>query len=1142
MTRAGCTLASLLLSATFAGAQVNKSNLTGFVRDASGAGVPNVELRLTNTATGATRAVISDETGLYRFTLLDFGIYRLEAEREGFKKFVRDGIQLTTGETTTVDVVLEVGALTESVTVTAESPLLRTESGSLGATVNTQVINELPLIGRNPYVFLTLSAGIQYTGSPGALNPWDVFGPSDFSSSGSEARSEFLLDGIPNMRIDVVSFSPSPDAVQEMRAHTNTYDAEYGHSGAAFVNVSTKAGTNDLHGSAYWYHRNDNLNANNFFNNRNARPKSEFKQNTYGFSLGGPVYFPRFYSGRDKTHFFVDFEGTQIRSAGFNRAIVPSLLERTGDFSKTVDRAGNVITIYDPATTRAQGSGYVRSPFPGNIIPRDRQDPIAVTALKYYPEPNRIPTPTNLENFEKAGGSGRKWASVVSRGDHQISSNHSLFLRFGWNHRLDPAEPFYGECCRPAGNPTSGQDIFERGNIGAGAGYTWVVSPATVADFRMGYTRYYEANVMFGEGFDIATLGFPATFAKSIAFATFPRFEMSGDVENLGAGRQTAQQYINQFNPLVNVHSTLGRHALKYGFRYQLAQFNRFQPGRSGGFFKFDRTFTRGPDPTRSTATAGFDFASFLLGTPTRGYADINVNPANQNTYLAFYVQDDWKVTPRLTLNLGLRFEHEGPVTERFDRGSSGYDFNVASPLEAAAQANYARNPIPELAVLRVRGGLRFLAVEGAPRGNLEMPALVYAPRFGFAYRLSDWMVWRGGWGLFYTPNNTNNYRNDGFSLATQMITSLDGNLTPHHRLRDPFPNGLIQPPGAAGGLLTGVGQSITAGGLAEKRVPKFLHWMGQQFSMGFQFVLPWQVSVDASYVGNDSQRITISRNINQYADQYLALQTRLNARVANPFFGVITDPTSALSQSTTTVQQLLRPFPHYTGLTQAVLPYGHSDYHSFQLQVNKRMTQGLYFGAAYTVSKFLEATSYLNPNDARPERVISDSDRPQRFVLHGIYDLPFGPGRRYLGAAHPVIRRIAEGWQLNWVVTYQSMQALSVPDAIRLRRSDGNPRTVDQWFDITQFAPQEPFTLRVLSSRIADLRAQGIRKWDLTLMKKIRLTERVEMRLLGEFYNAFNTTHFAAPNTTVTSRSFGQITGTFLGPREIQLAARLQW
>ncbi len=338
-------------------------------------------------------------------------------------------------------------------------------------------------------------------------------------------------------------------------------------------------------------------------------------------------------------------------------------------------------------------------------------------------------------------------------------------------------------------------------------------------------------------------------------------------------------------------------------------------------------------------------------------------------------------------------------MTERFDRGTSGYDFSVASPLEAQAQANYAQNPIPELQALNVKGGLRFLSVDGAPRGNLDMPALIYAPRFGFAYRVSDWMVWRGGWGLFYTPNNTSNYRNDGFSLATQMVTSLDNNLTPFNRLRDPFPSGLLQPPGASGGLLTGTGQNINAAGLTGGTIPNFLHGMGQQFSMGFQFVLPWQVSVDASCVGNDSQRLTLNRNVNQYANEYLSLKTRLNARVANPFFGVITDRTSALSQATTTVQQLLRPFPHFTGFTREVLPYGRSDYHSFQLQINKRMSEGLYFGLAYTISKFIEATSYLNPNDAGPERVISNSDRPQRFVVHGIYELPFGPANRFFPA-----------------------------------------------------------------------------------------------------------------------------------------------
>jgi Carboxypeptidase regulatory-like domain len=729
-------------------AQVNKSNLVGIIRDQTGAAVPGATVRLVNTGTGAARQELSDNTGFYRFTLLDHGIYRVEVEQPGFKKFVRDGVQLLTGETITLDLTLEIGVPSESVTINAEASLLRTETGALGTSINTQVINELPLVGRNPYVFLTLSPGIQYTGSPGALNPWDVFGPADFSSSGSEARSEFLLDGIPNMRVDVVSFSPSPDAVQEMRAQTNAFDAEYGHSGAAFVNVSTKSGTNTLHGTVYEYHRNDNLNANNFFNNQSGRRKGENKQNTYGVAASSAVILPKLYNGRDRTHFFFDFEGTQIRGEDVARAIVPTELERRGDFSQTVDRAGRPFTIYDPSTTRPSGTGFIRDPFPGNVIPANRFDPVTLNALKFYPLPNRIPTPDNLQNFENARASQRKWASLTGRVDHQLSSAHNLFFRYGWNHRSDPSSPFYGECCRPAGNPTDGQDEFERGNIAFGAGETWVMSPRTVVDFRFGATRYFDANIMYGEGFDLATLGFPASFARSVAFATFPRFETSGDVENLGAGRTTSRTYINQFNPLVNVHTTLGRHAVKFGFRYQVGQTNTFTPNRAGGFFRFDRVFTQGPDPTRTTLNSGHDLASFLLGTPSRGYTDISASRAAQNKYYAFYVQDDWKVRDRLTLNLGLRFEHEGATTERFDRGNGGFDFGVSSPIEAQASANYARDPIPELSALSVKGGLRFLNVDGVPRGTLDMPALIYAPRLGFAYRVNDRMVWRGGYGF----------------------------------------------------------------------------------------------------------------------------------------------------------------------------------------------------------------------------------------------------------------------------------------------------------------------------------------------------------------------------------------------------------
>jgi hypothetical protein len=305
---------------------------------------------------------------------------------------------------------------------------------------------------------------------------------------------------------------------------------------------------------------------------------------------------------------------------------------------------------------------------------------------------------------------------------------------------------------------------------------------------------------------------------------------------------------------------------------------------------------------------------------------------------------------------------------------------------------------------------------------------------------------------------------------------------------------------------------------------------------------MPGDISLQASYVGSLSQRLTISRNGNQYANSFLSLSTRLNARVPNPFFGVITDPTSALSQSTITVSQLLKPFPQYTGTTLSSLPFGRSDYHSLQVEVSKRMSKGLYFGVAYTLSKFMEAMSYLNPNDARPEHVISDADRPQRLVFHGLYELPFGPGRKFVSTSNPVIKRLVAAWQVNWVATFNSGAPLAFSSAERIPVSSRNSFTVDQYFDTTQFVPMQPFTLRAFSSRTTDLRAPGINKWDITVQKSVMVREGVSIKIQGEFYDAFNRTHFGTPNTKVTSTSFGRITSTFLGPREIQLSARVSF
>jgi outer membrane receptor protein involved in Fe transport len=501
---------------------------------------------------------------------------------------------------------------------------------------------------------------------------------------------------------------------------------------------------------------------------------------------------------------------------------VPTALERSGNFSQSFDRSGRPFVICDPATTQAEGSGFVRTPFPGNVIPAQRFDPVAVNALKYYPLPNRTPSSGSLQNFENPQVNGRCWASLFSRVDQQIRAQHSLFFRYGWNHRTDPSSAFYGDsCCRPAGNPTDGQDEFARGNIGGAAGYTWVINPRMVFDARMGFTRYFDANIMYGEGFDIRKLGFPDVFARNVAFANFPRFAMSdADVENLGAGRVPSRTFNDVYNPQLNLHYTVNRHAFKWGYRYMVSRQNTFGPNRSAGIFNFGRAFTQGPDPTRVSPNAGHDFAAFLLGVPNSGSADINAAPALQATYHAVYFQDDWKLTPRLTLNLGLRAEHESGATDRFDRGNAGIDLNVASPIEEQAKANYAKGPIPELPALNVQGGLHFLATGNTPRQHLNMPAVLASPRIGYAYRLTDWLVARGGYGIFFVPNIISNYRLDGFSLTTQMVTSLDNNLTPFNTLQNSFPNGLVQPPGAAGGLLTGVWAVDYGGHCVPRQLP----------------------------------------------------------------------------------------------------------------------------------------------------------------------------------------------------------------------------------------------------------------------------------------------------------------------------------
>lgn len=1148
----------LLILALTSFAQVNKSNLVGVVRDTSGAAVPGVAIQITDIGTGAVHQEVTDDTGLYRATLLDVGTYNLEVAKAGFKKIVKKGILLPVGETVAVDFNLEAGGITDTITVSAESEQLRTESGSLGSTLEGRNVQELPSIGRNPYVFVSLTTGIQYTGDPTYVNPWDASGPSAFTAngfgsgtsatSGANSTSMFYLDGVVNLRMDAVSFSPSPDAVEEMRAQTNAFDAEYGHSAAAFINATTRGGTRQYHGTIYDYLRNNFLNANDFFSNRSGLGKAEYHQDDYGGSIGGPLMLPKINRSRDRTFFFFNYEGTQLRQGGNTAEIVPTALQRGGDFSQTVNTKGQPFIIYDPTTTLLGSNGkYTRTPFPGNLIPKSMLDPVAQNLLKFYPLPNLTPAPGTLQNFVgngvASGVSTRSWNSLITRVDHRINDSQSLFFRYGWNHRTDTTTPYYG--IPGADSELGDADGFFRGNANGAAGYTWTINSHTVLDARVSIVRYGEGNIENTLGIDMTTLGFPASFAKSTPYPLFPTItDSDGDVYSLGGGNTPSRLYINEFSPQISIHSVYGHHAIKYGANFIAVQYNNFSPGHSGGTFSFNRSFTQGPDPTVSSSLSGFDFASYLLGMPGSGSVDFNAVPAESVKYFGFFLHDDWKIAPRLTLNLGIRFSHEGPITERFNRGNAGFDPNATTPIAAQAQANYAANPVPQLAQLNVKGGLGFLGQGNTPAGYLSVPTLYYEPRFGAAYRISKRIVWRGGYGIFIAPNNNSNFQTNGFSLTTNMVTSLNNNLTPFNTLSNPFPTGVAMPPGASGGVLTGVGSSITGGLAGLGSVPAFKDAMNQQFSTGFQFVLPGEVSLETSYVGNNVQHLSISRNIDTYPQADLALGNQLNSKVPNPFFGVITNTTSVLSQSTVALSQLLLPFPQFTGVTESSLPLGRSHYNSLQIMAKKRFSMGLNLSLAETFSKYLQNTAYHNIDDAAPESVISGSDRPQSFVVSGLYELPFGTGRKYLSNASRLVKGIAGGWQMSWTGTYTSGQALSFASAERVSTSTHNLHTVLNWFDISQFVPQAPFTLQHTSSAIANLRGPGIGMWHIDVAKDTLLNEHMKFRLEAQAFNFLNTPFFGNPNTSVTSASFGQITGLYSGSasRNIQVAARISF
>jgi Carboxypeptidase regulatory-like domain/TonB dependent receptor-like, beta-barrel len=1149
-SRASIVLGQFLLLGAIAAAQDPRGTILGRVTDSTGAVMPGVEVRATNTATNVTASGVTNDGGSYNIPFLLPGTYNIRAELSGFKKFAQDNVQVRVSETVELNFRMEIGELTETVTATAESPVLDTAGSSLGQVVDQRRVLELPLFAGNPMELTLLTPGVANATDMRLRKAAFNNAPSQIATDGNgQYNNEFQIDGVSNTfaagnGTARVAFSPPATAISEFKMQTTPYDASVGHTIGAVTNVSTAGGTNTLHGEAHFWERNSAFDAPNFFNNKNNTEPPVYQDHRYGASAGGPVWIPGLYEGKNRTFWYYAWEANKWGVPSTSTSTVPTAAQRGGDFSELL-RLGNQYQIYDPLTTRAEAGGrFSRQPFPGNIIPQNRLDPVGQKLVNFFPLPNQPGTVDGRNNFFFTYKALEDYYVHLVRVDHAFSDKHRLFARVHYDFWEEDKNDIFGNRVNSL--------ILNRINRGFAFDDVYVLNSKMVLNIRYGLTSQDFPERRASQGFDLASLGFSPSLVSLVdkSLATIPRTAAGGYTRfaNWESGDGTNTSLTHSLTG--NVTRLEGSHNLKFGVdaRVYRAFGNRFQLSTSPDL-EYNSNYTRGPLDNSTTAPIGQELAAMLLGVPAGSMAR-SASFAMQDTFYGLYLHDDWKVNSRLTLNLGLRWELETPITERFDRLVGGFAYGQPNPIEAEAQANYARNPIPEIdpSAFRVLGGLMFLNEGGLGRSPFHGEKNNFQPRIGFAYQLTRGTVLRGGYGIFHDTigTNSNNALQSGFSQTTPIQASLDNGLTYVANNVDPFPAGLRDPLGPAGGLRTNLGQTLTF------YDTNLLQPYAQRWSLGIQQMLPSQFLTEATYVGNRGTRLGATRNINATPAQYLSTRpTRdqatidyLSATFVNPFAGI--DP---IYPARTSRESLLRPYPHFPAVNVEE-PTGYSWYHSLQARLERRFAQGFTFQLGYTWSKLMEAVEFLNASDPTPSEVVGSFDRTHRLAMSGIWEIPVGRGRRFGGQLPTLVNGIVGGWQLNGVVTRQSGAPLGFGNAIFtgdlkdivLPKSE---RDVDRWFNVdagfNKNTPQQlSSNIRTMPLRFGGIRSDDQSRWDFSIIKNFPFGEQVKMQLRAEVFNAWNQTNFGNPNTTPTNSAFGRITGTSGDARTWQFALKL--
>lgn len=1066
----------------------------------------------------------ADEAGNFLVMQLIPGEYEISIEKTGFRRFVRSGVLLQVGQRARVDAVLTVGSVSESVEVKADAPMLETEDASLGQVIENRKVLDLPLNGRNIVGLAALSPGVVGgTGFGGGIPNGRVAITQASTANlaingGMSAHNDVLIDGVPLAVCcqNQIAFLPSIDTTEEFRVRTSMYDAKYGRTSGGLVTFASKSGSNQWHGSLYEFLRNKVLDANTFFNNRQGIPKGHFVYNQFGARLGGRAI-------KDKTFFFVNFEGIENRRGQFTTGNVPTEAERNGQFSQP---------IYDPLTTRASGTTFIRDPFPENRIPADRLNQVGVNLLKLYPLPNA----TGATNFISNASALDSIRQMNYRLDHLLTQTQRLFVRASREASDGDLPNTFGTIASPG---VFNQRLINWNGV---VDHTLTLSPTLIINLRYGFTRQGNSRVPLSLNTKLTDFGWPTSFDLARQYPTLPQV--------------SAQNYMSMssnslFNRNGDVHAggvtatkILGPHSLSVGLDYRVYRTNWINNGTAAGSFSFNTAFTRGPNA--QTGAGGNSIASLLLGYPASGSISIVQPFSSPHHYSGVFVQDDYRVNRTLTLNFGLRWDVERPRTERYNR-LSYFDPNVLSPAAGVA------------GISDLRGGLQFVGVNGNSQQQQATDWNNLGPRFGFAWSGLPNFVIRGGYGITFVPI-TSRYElnsNQGFSATTQFVSSLDGGLTPAGTLSNPFPNGVNQPLGSAPGLLSSLGEGFST---MLYRSPVGYN---QQWSFNVQREITSSMTMDAAYVGSKGTKLPVPLELNALPDSALALGNQLLQQVPNPFRTLVS--TGALSVATVTRLQLLRPFPQFLSVNTRV-DIGSSIYHGLQLRLNQRLRAGASVLASYTAGKILtDTTPYLvsfldsapgfqNVYNRRLDRSLAPQDVSQRLAISYVWELPFGRGKRWLDQAPALVDAVLGGWQVNGIAVFQTGQPVivtnSVPTTSGATRPNNNGGSakksgdirdrLTQYFDTSVFSGPGPFEFGNTGRTLPDVREPGTRNFDVSVFKNFRVWEGAHVQFRSEFFNVFNTVTFGAPGGSYGNPTFGTITSQANDPRDIQLALKL--